>query len=568
MRWWLAGTFALIAAVTAVAVTIISSQRTVHAFRGQAQDLAVGNATQATDLIARGLARKNLEETVHAIETRRRLSIFVFNRQLRLITNRQSRGIDYHAIMGRGNEAILYARQGNRYVRSVDKGNATLVAEPLPNRGIVVAYATRPELAAQVGVLHRNLLYATFIGIAAGSLAGLLVAILIARRLRRMLAAAEAIEGGDFDTRLRPRFRDELGQLASTIDRMRERLRVSFANVESERDALQRLLERLHEGVIAVDPHFRIRFMNAAARRILAAPDLQEGTMLPEPWPKVSLRRLAQPLFDGDAHPSQEVVAPDTLRSYSLVGIPATPDSDTAVIVITDISERAQRERAEREFVTNAAHELRTPLTTISGAVQVLQAGAKDSAKERDRFLAHIEREAGRLGRLTRALLVLARAQTGEEVPVVEAVELRPLLEEIAAEFAPRAAAEVEIRCPSRLAALADRDLIEQALSNLAANAVEHTERGKIVFSAHELPGGAVVIEVEDSGRGIPAAEQERIFDRFYRGQRRDGRGFGLGLAIVAEAVRALRGQIELESKPGAGTTIRLTLPGARERAA
>jgi signal transduction histidine kinase len=265
---------------------------------------------------------------------------------------------------------------------------------------------------------------------------------------------------------------------------------------------------------------------------------------------------------------SQDIVSPDAVRSYSLVGIPATPDSDTAVVVITDVSEREQRERAEREFVTNAAHELRTPLTTISGAVQVLQAGAKDSPKERDRFLAHIEREAGRLGRLTRALLVLARAQTGEEVPVVDAVELRPLLEEVAAEFAPRSPAKVEINCPSRLAALADRDLIEQALSNLAANAVEHTEQGRIVFSAHELPSGAVMVEVEDTGRGIPTAQQDRIFDRFYRGQRRDGRGFGLGLAIVAEAVRALRGQIELESKPGSGTTIRLTLPGARERAA
>jgi len=568
MRWWLAGTFALIAAVTAVAVTIISSERTGGALHDRAQDLAVGNAIQATDAVGHGLTRQNLEETVSAIETRRRLAIFVFDTKGKLLTDRQSRSIDVDAIKPR-NEAVATALLGGRYVHSVDNGNATLVSLPIPpNRGVVLAYASRPDLAAQLGVVHRNLVEAAFIGIGVGSLVGLLVAVLIAGRLRRILGAAEAIEGGDFDVRLRPWFRDELGQLALTIDRMRERLRVSFAKVESERDALQRLLERLHEGVIAVDPHFQIRFTNAAARRVLDAPDLREGDPLPEPWPNVSLRRLAEPLFAGRMERSQEIVSPDALRSYSLVGIPTTPDSDTAVIVVTDVSEREQRERAEREFVTNAAHELRTPLTTISGAVQVLQAGAKESAKERDRFLAHIEREAGRLGRLTRALLVLARAQTGEEVPVVDAVELRPLLEEIAAEYAPRSAAEIEIHCPRRLAALADHDLMEQALSNLAANAVEHTERGRIVFSAHELPSGAVMIEVEDTGRGIPSAEQNRIFDRFYRGQRRDGRGFGLGLAIVAEAVRALRGQIELESRPGAGTTVRLTLPGARERAA
>ena len=568
MRWWLAATFALIAALTAVAVTWITSHRTENALRGRATALAVGQASLATDLVAQALVRKNVVDTVHQIETRRRLAVFVFDSKGTLITGKRSHGVEEQAIK-QGNEAVARALAGSRVVRTADNGNATVVAIPLPGQhGAVLAYAGRPELAQQVGVLHRNLIVAAFIGIGVGSLAGLLVAILIAGRLRRMLTAAEAIEGGDFDTRLEPRFRDELGQLASTIDRMRERLRVSFAKVESERDALQRLLERLHEGVIAVDPAFHVRFMNAAARRMLDAPALEEEDPLPEPWPNTSLRKLAEPLFAGGEQTVQEIATPDMLRSYSLVGIPATPDSDSVLIVITDISERAQRERAEREFVTNAAHELRTPLTTISGAVQVLQSGAKETPEERDRFLAHIEREAGRLGRLTRALLVLARAQTGEEVPVVEAVELRPLLEEIATEFGPRAAAKLEIHCPPRLTALADRDLIEQALSNLAANAVEHTEEGRIVFSARELPSGAVLIEVEDTGRGIPASQQDRIFDRFYRGQRRDGRGFGLGLAIVAEAVRALRGQIELDSRPGAGTTIRLTLPGARVRAA
>ena len=87
------------------------------------------------------------------------------------------------------------------------------------------------------------------------------------------------------------------------------------------------------------------------------------------------------------------------------------------LIVLDDLTEQERRELAEREFVTNAAHELRTPLTTIIGAVEVLQAGAKDDPVERDRFLAHIEREAERLARLARALLTLARAHAGQERP-------------------------------------------------------------------------------------------------------------------------------------------------------
>ena len=568
MRWWLAATFALIAALTAVAVSLITSTRAERALRDRSQDFAVGNTFAAAKAVEDAQERRNLPATIPAIESNRRLAVFVFDVFSQLKSPPQSRGIELDAI-GLREEALREAQIGNTFVSPVDNGNATLVAVPIPGgSGALLAYASRPELAAQLGVVREKVIEAAFIGIGVGTLAGLLVAVLIAGRLRRILRTAEAIEGGDFETRLRPRFRDELGSLAATIDRMRERLRESFAQVESERDALERLLERLHDGVIAVDQQFQVRFSNGAARRLLEAPDLAEGDALPEPWQNVSLRTLTGALFAGRAAPRQDVVSPDPLRTYSLVGIPASPDSDTAVIVITDISERERRERAEREFVTNAAHELRTPLTTISGAVQLLQGGAKDVPEERDRFLAHIEREAARLGRLARALLVLARAQTGEEVPLVEAVELRPLLEDVAAEFGPRAAVEFEIRCPAGLAALADHDLIEQALSNLAANAIEHTEAGRIVMSAHELPGGAVAIEVEDTGRGIPVREQERIFDRFYRGPRRDGRGFGLGLAIVAETVRALHGHIDLESKAGVGTTVRLTLPGARVRAA
>src|SRR5207302_6082312 len=122
----------------------------------------------------------------------------------------------------------------------------------------------------------------------------------------------------------------------------------------------------------------------------------------------------------------------DEERALALVGIPAQPEGDTVLIVLDDLSEEERRELAEREFVTNAAHELRTPLTTIIGAVEVLQAGAKEHPAERDRFLAHIEREAARLARLAHALLSLARAHAGEEHPRLEPTLLEPLLREVA----------------------------------------------------------------------------------------------------------------------------------------
>jgi signal transduction histidine kinase len=232
------------------------------------------------------------------------------------------------------------------------------------------------------------------------------------------------------------------------------------------------------------------------------------------------------------------------------------------ILVITDISERERRERAEREFVANAAHELRTPLTTIRGAVDALQSGAKDVPRDRDRFLAHIDREAARLSRLARSLLVLARAQTDQQALDQEPVELRALLEEIASGVLTKPGVELRIDCPPGLTILTDRNLAEQFVFNLVQNAARHTEKGQIRISA-SVVGKTVRIDVEDTGGGIAPEERDRVFDRFYRSNGRDPEGFGLGLAIVRQAVRALGGTVEIESAPGVGTRARVTLPAA-----
>ena len=237
------------------------------------------------------------------------------------------------------------------------------------------------------------------------------------------------------------------------------------------------------------------------------------------------------------------------------------------LIVLDDLTEQGRRELAEREFVANAAHELRTPLTTIIGAVEVLQAGAKDDPLERDRFLAHIEREAARLARLARALLTLARAHAGQERPRSEPIALRPLLQEVADDLRPAAGVVVGIECPPDLGAIGNRDLLVQVLRNLGENAAKHTQQGHVMLSAYAV-GNTLRLEVEDTGVGMTADTQRHVFDRFYRGQDRDAEGFGLGLAIVRQTVRSLDGRIELDSAPGKGTRVRIVLEQARVREA
>ncbi|HYY76074.1 MAG TPA: ATP-binding protein [Gaiellaceae bacterium] len=569
MRWWLSFAFALIAAVTAAVVAQIFSQRSEAAFRERAQALAVGNSVAAAEAVSRSVREGRLRRSLADIAERRRLSLYVLDEDGQLLTPEESRGFSFASVPD-GREAVERVFDGERHVATHDDGRTIVVGLRLRagDAGALIAYAVRPELTAEVSIVRTKIIEAALLAVLFGAAVGLLIAVLIAARLRRIAAAAAAIEGGSFDRPLHAGFRDELGSLAASIDRMRVRLRESFQALRSDRDRLHRLLARLREGVVTVDPELRVDFANPSAAQMLGVGRLREGDPLPDPWPGFPLRDIAAGLFRSDAAVAEARVASGDERTFALVGIPAGPGTQTAILVLADVTERERRERAEREFVTNAAHELRTPLAAITSAVEVLQAGAKELPEDRDRFLESIERQSARLGRLTHTLLTLARAQTQDGAPRLEPLELRPVLDEIAATLKPKPGVEVVVECPPGLLVLAERALVEQALLNLAVNAAKHTEQGRIELAAERLANGSAAVEVRDSGPGIAPADQERVWERFYRGRGRDADGFGLGLAIVRQAIRVVGGNVELESAPGKGTVVRVTLRLAEQEVA
>ena len=546
VRWWLGVAFAVVAATSTAIVVAQFSDRSENAFRSHGESLALHDAQAA--------ARKNVTPATLDRVARELQG----NVSLKLFAPTGSPAGASALVR----EAVSDASAGENVVKATPDGGTFVAAIPYHGQ-VLVAISPQPATAEAIDTVNGEALRAGIIAGVIGVIVGLLLAQLIALRLRRLSVAAEGISHGDFETPLRYRFRDEFGLLAHNLDRMRRQLRRSFRRIEAERDRLQLLLERLHEGVLTIDQDLVVHFANTEARRILGG-RLREGDALPEPWRGFDLRAFAQGLFDDRASVTQVHVTPDDQHAYGVTGIPSQPETDWALLVVDDLTEQERRELAEREFVSNAAHELRTPLTTIIGAVEVLQAGAKEDPAERDRFLGHIEREAGRLARLARAMLTLARAHSGQEPPRVEAVELAPLLREVAAGLHPHAGVAVDVEVAEGLAVETNRDLLEQALRNLGENAAKHTARGSVVLRAYGN-GNTVTVEVEDSGPGISPEVQRHVFDRFYRGER-DAHGFGLGLAIVRESVRTLGARIELDSSPGQGTVFRILLAPARVR--
>lgn len=329
----------------------------------------------------------------------------------------------------------------------------------------------------------------------------------------------------------------------------------AVATPESTR--LGRILEAVRDGVLVLDRDRCVLFANRAAAAMFAPLEIEIGGSVPEPW-SISVRRLVDELFLHDAFNAEAIVEPEGGTAYWLRAYQSGADG-TSVLLVSDITDEERRERAERDFVAHAAHELQSPLTGISGAVEVLLAGAHEEEAPRLRFLRHIARENERLTRLLRSLLVLAEAQATEHDVETEPFELRPLLEEIAAE-APDATA-VDVEFPADLAVVAHRDLVAHAVGNLVANGIRHGG-GRVVLAARRGRAGRVEVTVTDSGPGIPTDVLARVFERFYRGDRA-GEGFGLGLPIVRQVARAVGGDVELRPNPGGGTIAVLTLRAA-----
>ncbi|MGC9348431.1 MAG: sensor histidine kinase [Anaerolineae bacterium] len=220
--------------------------------------------------------------------------------------------------------------------------------------------------------------------------------------------------------------------------------------------------------------------------------------------------------------------------------------------------------QVQRDFVADVSHELRTPLTTIRGNLALLRRNPPLPSEEQVEILEDLTEESERLTRLVTDLLTLARADAGRELDLGP-VHVDEVIEDVCRQAQVLAPAR-PIRCDEqdKITATANADALKQVLLILVDNAVKHAE-GPIQLRLDE-DDDCVNISIQDSGPGIPPDLQDRLFDRFHRGDvSRSTPGFGLGLSIAHALTKAQQGTLQVESEPGKGSTFTVRLPASNQ---
>ena len=347
--------------------------------------------------------------------------------------------------------------------------------------------------------------------------------------------------------------------------------RVRAEAVAAERERAANVLEAVGEGIFLVDDDGVVRLWNRAAALLTGL--RAEGVsgrpiadVLPG-WEAIGSQINAG---EGGA-PGPSVTLPLELKGgEAWLSFVAVRSSEGMVYAFRDLTSERALEDAKNEFVATVSHELRTPMAGIYGAAQTLLREDVDFSPEERRTLVEIiANQAVRLTQITEEVLIASRLESGE-LPVgrelVDIVELaRETIEQMRRQLPD--ATTVELQAEAGLPeAFADRDRLQQVLVNLLDNAVKYSPNGGRVTVGLEARPAAVRIVVTDPGLGIPAAEQRRVFEKFYRldtNLTRAGGGTGLGLYITRELVRRMGGTIALDSEPGLGSTFTVELPRA-----
>ncbi|HKF43337.1 MAG TPA: ATP-binding protein [Thermoanaerobaculia bacterium] len=382
--------------------------------------------------------------------------------------------------------------------------------------------------------------------------------------IAKLTEAASAIAAGE-PRDLPQQGGREVQLLSGALQRMKDSLARAAERSEAERRLTAVVFEKLPDGLVILDSKLHVLEANERFSRMvgLSAP---AGKAL---YDVLRLRSLYEVFEEALARgeTGEETVRLSDGLVWQVLVVPLPPGSRAAAVgVLRDVTRLERTEAMRRTFVADVSHELRTPIASIAAAAETLAEAGPDEA-EHGELVALIQRQSAHMKELIDDLMDLAQIESGSVELQGELVPLAPLLRETARDLAAQASlrrVEVQVCGDENAAAFADRRRLRQVARNLLDNAVKFSPEGSpVTLTAFREPGWTG-FSVADRGPGIPRAEREKIFQRFYqvdRSRSKTRAGTGLGLAIVKHLVHLNDGTVEVESEVGQGSRFTVRLP-------
>jgi two-component system phosphate regulon sensor histidine kinase PhoR len=438
------------------------------------------------------------------------------------------------------------------------------VALPIDKNGTILGVVRMSIPLKQVNGLLRALQMRILLGIAIVTLLSIGIAFFLSRGLSKpidtLASAAENLAKGKFDTRVYLQTSGELKGLETSFNEMAGRMEGLFGNLSRKNEELDTIVSSIQEILVVLDKDGRVKMTNESFRKALNNEDVQDKFY----WEVMrcpDFSELIMKVKEERKHRTKEIEFRD---KHYLCSVTFLSSKQEMVVVLYDITDLKNLERVKKDFVANISHELRTPLTAIKGFVETLE---EEEDIKNVQYLEIIKRHTDRLMNIVNDLLLLSELEQAGTALEVEDVNLVSLTENILKVFEQGAKSKnIELKLiagESMKVVRADSFKLEQMFINLLDNAIKYTEKGEVSISLRQEDLQSI-IEIQDTGIGIPGSHLPRVFERFYvvdKSRSKKLGGTGLGLSIVKHIVLLHGGTIDVESSLGIGTKFTVILP-------
>ena len=352
---------------------------------------------------------------------------------------------------------------------------------------------------------------------------------------------------------------DEISPLVYNLGKQKRLLKNQIEQAQQKEKEFSLITDNMEEGIIIADSNKKIIFYNPAALTLLESKEPTENSSVYTLNRSGVFRNAVEKALMGEMSDELMRTGKGICR---VIGSPSTESTGSvgAVIILIDVTETEEREQLRREFTANVSHELKTPLTSISGFAELMKSGTV-GAKDVKEFSAVIYDEAQRLITLVNDIIKLSElddGRKGDDSELVDLFEVSKEVQKILERPAKEKGIEFVVSGEERFVH-GNRRLIFDIVYNLCDNAIKYNKENGRVIVKLKNQAKKTILEVSDTGIGIPEKDIERVFERFYRVDKNRSReigGTGLGLSIVKHAARLTGAVVKLESKEGEGTTV------------